>query len=588
MDHLLLHYLPRLPHEMMLQILSCLPYEYANEAFNEHPSPHVRHAASLCPKLSYTIAVWPGKIPYLISGGMRHSGVPNCLEQFQLARNKGVVPSFHFDVEFAELNHFIEAINDMGVSRLCFKVSGLNDREYDESWSTRMYTLKEDDLKNISALKSIHRMEFKKVRFGNKLSPSSLSELFANSLLRKLEFSDCDVPDWPSISPPPALVELFVSSSEEEASPYDYPPVLNQNTQPGRAFDPLIRFVSNGQTLKILELESGDPQHLLVDDLPSSLEELVIFFPIKSVLGSSWPPLLKTLELLNIGSSQGIQDALLRLPSTIRSLSLNYCPLEWIGADGRAYNPLSFSFPANLETFRISGLDEPIRGSDGGRLLLPENLKILVISGCNMQLLDCVIFPSSVEEIHMNGCKITSLESYDDDSGLSTVGWSQLVKLKSLTLTENNITSLRHWRPLPNLSELNMWGNNLLPFFPQELCSLKSLTISVKNDFSPTEVHLPPNLEEWVCLLEVDELHVPLSICNHRKLRDWRIENYCSKPFDLRFPPHVRGKLVLCTLKLTNCNTPPDIKKFYDDMERAFGRSVITRDENVSRTHDLV
>lgn len=132
------------------------------------------------------------------------------------------------------------------------------------------------------------------------------------------------------------------------------------------------------------------------------------------------------------------------------------------------------------------------------------------------------------------------------------------------------------------------------PIFPPELDSLHTLKTKLNSRFLLRKVNLPRNLKVWECELAVSRFKVPKLVCNHPSLEIWKIDEcYFAK---MRFPQDVKGNLRLRILDLpevscdhTDQPTGSDkISQFYDNVERYFGRVLVTRPKDPSCRHFLV
>lgn len=644
-EKFLTHYLQRLPDDLIYMIIDIAGREYPGarevepsylESFLEHHDRSVREMARKCLAPDYNLYVlqYERVILSLLRGWYR--GFSDCYNKLGEFRQKGAMPGFELSVRFSNLHLFTELINDLPITKISLRIFGdyvcevTDDEEVvpksHRFLETEMYTLKDEDLKRMAALRSVEEISFNNIALEDASSISRFNDFLNNSRLRKLDFAECSVANWSKISWPPAMSELN-SETLIKGKTISLPPSVEKFSFQDPDFDCLESYNLRhpvGATLKKLHLLSDKSGPLKLDCLPPSLDYLKVEFPITEFQGLSWPQKLLRISICRCEIDDDFLDEMeaIQWPSQLQTLkfwdndfhflsgALNTLPdslqkLELIDQPLLSLEsfltdePAFFSFPANLKHLAISGVKGRIQMILGKRLILPKDLKYLQISSCTIPHLDFLVIPPSIVEMSFTSCGIQNLESYDSGSSNITTKWTLLVNLRKLTFFCYLSMSLENWRPPPSLQELHLRKIKLSSLPAAPLYSLHLLHTKLTKEFLEREVILPPNLQSWHCDIRVKDFVVPLSVCNHKRLRTWVLTgddfDYVNR---MHFPPHVQGNLALQRLKLKSFLlyrptseisnvTALQTQQFYDDMERAFGRVVVSRPESVINNHVL-
>lgn len=228
--------------------------------------------------------------------------------------------------------------------------------------------------------------------------------------------------------------------------------------------------------------------------------------------------------------------------------------------------------------------------------MLSESLETLVLPGWTVHLSKFLSIPTSPIKNDLSRGHILPLGPYDVELTLGSADWSYLVNLKKINPKRNLLISLKGWTPPSNLREMNMMIDNFLPKFPSMLNSLRIVSLALTEATVKVKMQRPPNSHTSKCIIKVREFVVPPAICFHQLLVRWELERDSEIPaFRMRFPPKIRGNLALrvldvkggLKLRRSERGTSYEVETLCNNMERALGRAVVSRLEDVNRIHIL-
>lgn len=578
-DVFLSQYFPRLPRQIILEILQFLGTSNLDDVFLHHPDENVSDTAF--------ITYFSTSCLLLIRRGSP-ADIVKCFNFLKTHRNK-----------FMRKLHLLLESDVPAIDQLKDLINGLQIMDTRVQFLAQfsdLTTPQDRRLQSLLAISSLTELSILGLLLAGELPLSSCPQL------RHCSIINCEVKDWLLVTWPQDLKYLCITETEVDYSALRLPPLvetLKLMECPDELFRMLARYKhANGpnavlKTLILTPFSSDTTMPL--ESLPESLVELVLQNSSFRISGISFPPMLKRLDLATAFCDWILpRFTPISLPPTLEHFTIR----ENLNSSTFLVPNFLWSLPSSLKTLCVRDCAEPLVAFGDPPIELPENLEVLEFSTCPLILLNQMLLPVSLQELTLEDCDIDEIEDYDDTTLEDGPKWSQLVNLKKLTIRLDMASYLAYWRPPPNLRELNLRDTCILLKFPPELDSLHTLETAIDHEFLLGELQLPRNLKVWNCFIEAQSFEVPILVCTHQNLQIWRLNGCCH----IQFPPNIRGNLVLQIVDLlcmTICirdregvvdlphQTAEEADDFYKEFERVSGRVFTVRPKGLKRIHYL-
>lgn len=571
-DDILVTYFPRLEKDVIVSILEYLPSEYLINVFLDHPSEHVKEAAfaaSLGKGIAFDFVDDEDWYPRPRIA----QSVPKCLSFLDRYKGKRFRKlKLSATTHSQGIDQMIASINTTSVTETHADLV-----EGPDSFGTNT------NFRSLQEIRSLTMIKFVWINFADNFTLSSHPQI------RFCSFVDCHISDWLLASWPANLDDLDIHGGFVNYSTLNLPPLLKR----------LLISASNPEVLEVLERysQANGPdaalKHLVLG-LSSSTMMKLDFLPsslllVRIMMGSSTPSMTRPKETdisliyTPLGAKLYYQPSPIAWPPMLK-----YLDVDWHGTPLEIPGTMR-SLPKSLETLKFTGNE--IGGHD---LVFPRQLELLT---CKDIILKHAVFPRSLKQLHLSLLENEELENYDEERWNDGPKWAQLVNLKKLQVVAYKVLSFLNWHPPPNLRELDLLMHGL-PALPLELDSLHTLRIHFTECYLHKYLLLPRNLKVFKAHSTVfSSFRVPILACRHRSLETIKIVGmHLETP--LQFALDLEGTLVLKLLDLLSMVLSPHVDtaemsseailQLYDDVERAFDRTLTVRPRELQGKHFLI
>lgn len=628
-----------LPYDVVLQILSLLPSEYISEFFLELKSSPIRQIViEHYYSKELHVILSPTRRPHYCG---THSDQTSELIDFS---------------SYIEIDEFFTDHPDINPSRLVIITGGdfrsfetLLNKFHDRISSKikqlhfhiERYEPNAKDLELLTSFQNLSKLQLTGADLKILTKTNYLSNL---NNLNQIVFLGHKVKNWTNVLLPPNLKQLDVSWNEEsDILTLPLPESITEIfwNQAGGITNKIFTSKVFPKNLKTLMLTYNKIIDLNVDSLPKTLETIdLLCNSISTFLSKGegyWPPNLETILLSHNQIDNHALESLSKFkwPLNLKVLKLDHNKftnlihlqnipntLEYLDISQTKLNSLNvlsqfdqivnnesfqyFQFPTSLISLNLGYNDIIFPTSNGvnQRIRFPSHLSSLNLDECNIKSLDTFIFPSSLVKLSLCGNKIEDLNSYNikfNSTSNGNICWSQLIKLSSLELYLNQISTLENWFPPPNLHMLDLGKNQLneltlinTPLFQSEsknnnnkTLQLQKLQLELNNILKLDNfLKLPPKLRNLLLKENslTGELIIPKSFAQLESL-DLGFNSIESLRFSKVLNSNLKTLNLTKNLILRNDRTKSSIEEFYENIEVSLGINATKHKASVNSVH---
>ncbi|RLV91004.1 hypothetical protein JA1_004202 [Spathaspora sp. JA1] len=571
------NYMVKFPHDILIQIVELLTIDHITDFLVYLPP-----FRDILVQYYYS-----NEIQFVIQGYATY--VTSCpLSTYQYLTSSHGIDIFQFLAEFPDIipkrlvihdetGDFsdVKAIMNMYIDRIR-QIEEISVRFWREDATT-------EDFRYLLSFNNLTQIEISRAVVAPKLINNL--EFSQHPKLNEVAIRVHGIDEWSRVQFPPGLKSLNLSSNPKfDIATLTIPPNLEKIK-----FHDLnitnFKFLPNKlcSNLTTLILTFNNLPTLPLDDLPCGLRTLDISRnKIASIVGSKWP---QDLEVLSLQGNKLDDSALFDTdwPPKLVNLNLSYNKIIRIGALSNLPNTLEF----------LDMSHNPIVWQHTDRNFeFPKNLFNLELKQCGLNL-NCIRFPVSLKKLTLGYNKISDICAYRY--------WTELVKLHTLKLSANLISSLNNWIIPPNLSQLDLNINpisaltNECPIF-QDKYNFNLFELNLERcKISRIQVdYIPPSLKRVIISLNREFLQFIFPNCfkqlHHLDLSDNLISSFSFADGS------ADGKSQLRRLDLTGNEILGDkeisglgvvkLHHFYHDLEANLGK-VKERKLNVNSLHEF-